>query len=190
MSLGGKITTISCRIYLRAIEPVSKSLIFRPLYRMVMFYAAQRFNQFNFGRYKKWVIDVDKCSCTLYSSCYVCYYQRRNKASQSLNSVWQWMLTIKRVSLHNSNIRTLLAFKFYRRDIHDIFIIPAKFYIIRCWLQTGHGILKVERMIKGLGDETESASQAVTSVFNYLLKSKTLAPYFRNVSINKLVLCP
>ena len=83
MSLSGKITTISCRIDLGAIEPVSNSLIFST------FYAAQRFNLFNFGDYKKWVIDVDKCSCTLYSSFYVCFYQRRKKASQSLNSVWQ-----------------------------------------------------------------------------------------------------
>ena len=36
MSLSGKITTINCRIDLRAIEPVSNSLIFRPLYRMVV----------------------------------------------------------------------------------------------------------------------------------------------------------
>ena len=36
MSLSGKITTISCRIDLRAIEPVSNSLIFRPLYQMVV----------------------------------------------------------------------------------------------------------------------------------------------------------
>ena len=34
MSLSGKITTISCQIDLRAIEPVSSSLIFRPLYGM------------------------------------------------------------------------------------------------------------------------------------------------------------
>ena len=36
MSLSGKITTISCRIDLGAIEPVSNNLIFRPLYRMVV----------------------------------------------------------------------------------------------------------------------------------------------------------
>ena len=36
MSLSGKITTISCRIDLRAIEPVSNIMIFRPLYRMVV----------------------------------------------------------------------------------------------------------------------------------------------------------
>ena len=36
MSLSGKITNISCQIDLRAIEPASKSLIFRPLYRMVV----------------------------------------------------------------------------------------------------------------------------------------------------------
>ena len=88
MSLSGKITTISCRIDLGAIEPVSNSLIFQTIVpNGRTFYAAQRFNQFNFGHYKKWVIDVDKCSCTLYSSFYVCYYQRRKKASQSLNSV-------------------------------------------------------------------------------------------------------
>ena len=63
--------------------------------------------------YKRWVIDVDKCSCTLYSSFYVCYYQRRKKASHSLNSVWQWSLASKRVYLHNLNIRTLLTLKFH-----------------------------------------------------------------------------
>ena len=36
MSLTGKITTISSQIDLRAIEPVSSSLIFRTLYRMVI----------------------------------------------------------------------------------------------------------------------------------------------------------
>ena len=36
MSLVWKITTISCRTDLRALEPVSNSLIFRPLYRMVV----------------------------------------------------------------------------------------------------------------------------------------------------------
>ena len=36
MSLSGKIMNISCKINLRAIVPVSNSLIFRPLYRMVV----------------------------------------------------------------------------------------------------------------------------------------------------------
>ena len=36
MSLSGIITTISCQNDLKAIEPVNKSLIFRPLYRMVV----------------------------------------------------------------------------------------------------------------------------------------------------------
>ena len=83
MSLSGKITTICCRIDLRAIEPVSNFQTIVPIGRT--FYAAQRFNQFNFGHYKKWVIDVDKCSCTLYSSFYECYmyYQCRQK-SQSV----------------------------------------------------------------------------------------------------------
>ena len=81
MSLSGKITTISCQIDLRAIEPISNSLDFQTIVpNGRTFYAAQRFNQFNFGHYKKWVIDVDKCSCTLYSSFYVCYYQRRKKS--------------------------------------------------------------------------------------------------------------
>ena len=79
MVLSGKITTISCWI-LRAIEPISNSLDFQTIVpNGRTFHAAQRFNQFNFGHYKKWVIDVDKCSCTLYSSVYVCYYQRRKK---------------------------------------------------------------------------------------------------------------
>ena len=77
MSLCGKITTISCRIDLGAIEPVSNSPIFQTIVpNGCTFYAAQIFNQFNLGHYKKWVIDVDKCSCTLYSSFYVRYYQR------------------------------------------------------------------------------------------------------------------
>ena len=88
MSLSGKITTIGYQIDLGAIDPVSNSLIFQTIVpNSRSFYAAQSFNQFSFGHYKKWVIDVDKCSCTLYSSFYVCYYQRRKKASQSLNSV-------------------------------------------------------------------------------------------------------
>ena len=36
MPLSGKITTISCRIDLGVIKPLSNSLIFRPLYRMVV----------------------------------------------------------------------------------------------------------------------------------------------------------
>ena len=77
MSLSGKIMTFSCRIDLGAIEPVSNNLIFQIIVpNGCTFYAAQRFHQFNFGHYKKWVIDVDKSPCTLYSSFYVCYYQR------------------------------------------------------------------------------------------------------------------
>ena len=61
MSLGGKITTISCQIDLGAIEPISNSLEFQTIVpHGRTFYAAQRFNQFNFGHYMKWVIDVDK----------------------------------------------------------------------------------------------------------------------------------
>ena len=118
--------TISCQIDLGTIELISYSLGFQTILpNGHTFYAAQRFHQFNFGYHKKWVIDVDKCSCTLYSSFHVCYYQRRRKASQSLNSVWQWSLASKQVSLHNLNIRILLTFKFHRKGIHDIFIIPA-----------------------------------------------------------------
>ena len=76
MSLSGKITTISCQIDLGATEPLSNSLICSDhCTDSRTFYAAQKVNQFNFGHYKKWVIDVDKCSFTLYSSFYVCYYQ-------------------------------------------------------------------------------------------------------------------
>ena len=54
MSLSGKITTISCRIDLGAIDPLSNSLIFQTIVpNGRTFYAAQRFNQFNFGHYKK-----------------------------------------------------------------------------------------------------------------------------------------
>ena len=81
MSSSGKITTISCQINLGAIEPLSNSLHFQTIVSNChTFYAAQRFNQFNFGHHKKWAIDVDKCSCTLYSSCYVCYNQSRKKS--------------------------------------------------------------------------------------------------------------
>ena len=61
VSLIGKITTISCQIDLGAIEPISHSLDFQTIVpHGRTFYAAQRFNQFNFGHHKKWVIDVDK----------------------------------------------------------------------------------------------------------------------------------
>ena len=80
MSSSGKITTISCQIDLGAIEPISNSLDFQTIVpNGHTFYAAQIFNQFNFGHHKKWIIDVDKSSCTLYSSFYVCYYQRKKK---------------------------------------------------------------------------------------------------------------
>ena len=64
--------TITCRIDLGATEPISNSFDFQTIVPSGRtFYAAQRFNQFNFGHYKKWVIDVDKCSCTL-SISFVC----------------------------------------------------------------------------------------------------------------------
>ena len=74
MSSSGKITTISSQIDLGAIEPISNSLDFQTIVpNGHTFYAAHIFNKFNFGHHKKWVIDVqDKCSCTLYSSFYVC----------------------------------------------------------------------------------------------------------------------
>ena len=61
MSSSGKIMTISCQIDFRAIEPKSNSLDFQTIVpNGHTFYAAQRFNQFNLGHHKKWVIDVDK----------------------------------------------------------------------------------------------------------------------------------
>ena len=79
MSLSGKITTISCRIDLGAIEPVSNSLIFQTIVpNGRTFYAAQRFNQFNFGHYKERVIDVAH---------FMYVITKMKKASQSLNSV-------------------------------------------------------------------------------------------------------
>ena len=61
MSSSGKITTISCQIDFRDIEPKSNSLDFQTIVpNGHSFYAAQRFNQFNLGRHKKCVIDVDK----------------------------------------------------------------------------------------------------------------------------------
>ena len=47
MSSSGKITTISCQIDFRAIEPKSNSLDFQTIVpNGHTFYAAQRFNQF------------------------------------------------------------------------------------------------------------------------------------------------
>ena len=61
MSLSGRIMIIGCQIDLGAIEPISNSLDFQTIVpHGRTFYAAQRFNQFNLGHYKKWVIDVDK----------------------------------------------------------------------------------------------------------------------------------
>ena len=81
MSSSGKIMTISCQIDFRAIEPKSNSLDFQKIVpNGHTFYAAQRFNQFNLGHHR-WVIDVDKCSCTLYNSFHVCYYQRKKSQS-------------------------------------------------------------------------------------------------------------
>ena len=62
MSSSGKIMTISCQIDFRAIEPKSNSLDFQTIvpngHTFYTFYAAQRFNQFNLGHHKKWVIDM------------------------------------------------------------------------------------------------------------------------------------
>ena len=62
MAFSGKITTISCQINLSDCNHLSNGLIFRLFYRIVVRFVRfeQRFNQFNFGHYKKWVIDVDK----------------------------------------------------------------------------------------------------------------------------------
>ena len=50
MSLSGKITTISCQTDLGAIEPISNGLDFQTIVpNGLTFYAAQRFEQFNFG---------------------------------------------------------------------------------------------------------------------------------------------
>ena len=54
MSLSRKIMTISCQIDLGAIEPISNSLDFQTIVlHGRTFYAAQRFNQVNFGHHKK-----------------------------------------------------------------------------------------------------------------------------------------
>ena len=146
MSSSGKITAISCQIDLGAIEPISNSLDFQTIVpHGCTFYAAQRFNQFNFGHHN----DVDKSFTAHFM--YV-ITKEEEKTSQSLNtdnSVWKWSLASKRVSLHNLNIRALLTFKFHRKDIHDIFIIHAKFYRIWGWLQKGHSIFKGALLIRG-----------------------------------------
>ena len=101
MAFSGKITNISCQIDISDCNQVV--VWFSDPF--TNFVAAQRFNQFNFGHYKKWAIDVDKCSCTCYS--WFCVITNNKKdVSQSLNSVWQWSLEGKRVSLHNLNTRT------------------------------------------------------------------------------------
>ena len=84
MSLSGKIKTISCQIDLGAIEPISNSLDFQTIgTHGRTFYAAQRFNQFNFGHYKKWLIAVDKSFAAHFM--YV-FTKEEEKASQSLNT--------------------------------------------------------------------------------------------------------
>ena len=80
MSLSGKITAISCQIDLGAIEPISNSLDFQTIVpHGHTFYAAQRFNHFNFGHSKKWVIDVDKSFTALFR-----YVITKEEKSQSL----------------------------------------------------------------------------------------------------------
>ena len=87
MSSSGKITTISCRIDLGAIEPISNSLDFQTIVpNGRMSYAAQRFNQFNFGHYKKWVICRQMLKYPL--QLILCLLlPKMKRASQSLNSV-------------------------------------------------------------------------------------------------------
>ena len=73
-----------CQIDLGAIEPISNSFDFQTIVpNGHTFYAAQRFNQFNFGHHKKWFIDVDKCSRTLYSS--FMYVITKEEKSQSVS---------------------------------------------------------------------------------------------------------
>ena len=84
MSLSGKIMTISCQIELGAIEPISNSLDFQTIVpHGRTFYAAQRFNQFNFRHYKKWVIVADESFTAHFM--YV-ITKEEEKASQSLNT--------------------------------------------------------------------------------------------------------
>ena len=89
MSSSGKITTISCQIDFRAIEPKSNSLDFQTIVpNGHTFYAAQRFNQFNLGHHKKWVIDVDNAHVPFTTTLFMYVITKEEKkASQSLNSV-------------------------------------------------------------------------------------------------------
>ena len=88
MSLSGKITTISCQIDLGAKQLVNNSLIFQTIVpNGRKFYAVQRFNQFNFGHYKKWVIDVDKMLMYPLQLILCMLLPKMKKVSQSLNSV-------------------------------------------------------------------------------------------------------
>ena len=89
MSSSRKITTISCQIDFRAIEPKSNSLDFQTIVpNGNTFYAPQRFNQFNPGHHKKWVIDVDKIMLMYPLQLFSCMLlPKKKKASQSLNSV-------------------------------------------------------------------------------------------------------
>ena len=64
--------TVGCWFNFRDFSPFIKKSDFQILVPNVRtFCAAQRFDQFNFGHYKKCVIDEDKCWCTLYSSLFV-----------------------------------------------------------------------------------------------------------------------
>ena len=88
MSLSGKIASISCQIDFNDCNHFSNSLIFRPLYQMVLSFVMRKDSISLILVITR--SDVDKCCCHLYSSFYVCYLntpKRREKASQSLNSV-------------------------------------------------------------------------------------------------------
>ena len=76
--------------------------------------AAQKFNQVNF-----WPLQAVGYWCRqMLISCYssfLCMLPKKKKnVIQSLNSVWQWSLEGKLVSLDNLNTKTLLMIEFHR----------------------------------------------------------------------------
>ena len=81
MSLNGKITTNSCRIDLRAIEPVSNSLIFRPLYRMVVRFMLRKDSiGLILAMTRSGLLMETNAHVPFTAHFYVCHYQRDKKS--------------------------------------------------------------------------------------------------------------
>ena len=88
MSSSGKITTISCQIDFRAIEPKSNSLDFQTIVpNGHTFYAAQRFNQFNLAITGSGLLMQTNAHLPCTTLFMYVITREEKKASQSLNSV-------------------------------------------------------------------------------------------------------